>query len=182
MRRAAWLVVIACGPAHADEDAPSVTLRARPSWERTDGPLLQLDDKLLGTGATRHREVTLIRLGSRAQLLAEGQWWSGTRSPDALASHELEDVERGWRTGFELSYDLGPFRVGASAALGHTDGRFGRGTYQFAGVSIHRTFRLSRWMRAWISLGAGRRQWLGTPPQNESNDSTIGLTIGTTFR
>ncbi len=185
MRTSAWLLLLACGTAEAEEAAPGVTVRAPRRWQEP-GPLLHLDFILPanteGLGATTEREAYVLELGSSARLAVQGEWWKSTLSPQALQPDDLDDVSRGWRASYELSYDLGPFRLGGSMTLGHVDGRFERGTYRAVGVSASRTLRLSRWMLAWISLGVGRQQWLGAPPPGEANRTTVMLRIGTTFR
>ena len=93
------------------------------------------------------------------------------------------NTSRGWRAATQLTYDLGPFKLGASVAVNHVDSRFERGTYAFVGVSLYRTFRLSRWNIGWIALTLGRQQWFGAmPPNGEANATTASLNIGMTFR
>jgi hypothetical protein len=185
VRVSVLVLLLACDPAAADDGTPSVTERTSLSREPT-GPLLHLDFvlpvKAESVGATTRRESYVLELGSRARLVADGTWWSSPLAPQPLGPDDTEDVARGWRAAYELSYDLGPFRLGATMALGRVDSRFERGTYRVVGVSASRTLRLSRWMLAWISLGVGRQQWFGAPPPGESDSTTVMLSIGTTFR
>ena len=189
MRAVGWWLLLVCVPAAADEGTPGVAVRVSRRWEQPSGPLLHLDDLprlgAEGVGADVAREGDVLALGPRARLALEGEWWESQLTPRALGllgADPLDDRARGWRGAAELSYDLGPFRVGASVAMGHVDDRYGSGTYQMVGLFAYKTFRLSRWMRAWIALGITHQQWNGTPPPGESNATTIGLSLGTTFR
>lgn len=187
MRAPAWIVVLACGRAMADEGEPSITVRAPRRWQAPQGPLLHLDHvpplNVEGLGAMREREAVVLELGDHIRMAGEGEWWQSTLSPQPLGPTDFDDVARGWRAGYRLSVDLGPFLVAGTVAMGHVDSRFGSGTYHTQGVAIYRRVRLTRWMRAWISLGVSQRTWVGdTPPPGEEDDITIGLTIGTTFR
>jgi hypothetical protein len=78
----------------------------------------------------------------------------------------------------ELSYQLGPFRVGVSASIDH----FGDSTHRSIGLFAYRTFHLSRWMHAWIGLGIGVDRWDGANQTSSTQGVTVGLTLGTTFR
>jgi hypothetical protein len=84
----------------------------------------------------------------------------------------------GWRIGAELSYDLGLFSVGVNASMT----RDGDSAHRMVGLFAFRTFRLSRWMRAWIMLGVGAEQWEGGPFSAPRQGTMVGLTLGTTFR
>ena len=132
-----------------------------------------------GLGGTTERATHVIDLGANVRLVGESEWWKASLTP----GQENDAVSRGWRASYELSYDLGLFRIGASVGMGHVDSRFERGTYRVVGISASRTFRLSRWMLAWISLGVGQQKWFGgTPPPAEADATTATLSIGTTFR
>jgi len=186
MRTAAWILLLAWSTAEADDATSGLTVRAPRRWEAPPQPLLHLDVILPvnaeGVGATTGREAHVLELGPRARMVAEGEWWKSTLTPHRFGPDDFDDVAHGWRAAYELSYDLGPFRLGASVGLGHVDSRFERGTYRIIEVSAYRTFRLSRWMLAWVSLGVGHQQWSGVPPPGESSGTKVGLRIGTTFR
>ncbi len=190
MRPLAWLVLLACSPAvvgadGTDDARPVITVHAPQRWKEQEGPLLHLDyvppSGVEGIGGTLQHETTVIDVTRRLRIVGDGSWWKASLSPQPLGS-EIDELAQGWRASYELSYDLGPFRIGASVAAGHVDSRYERGTYRIVGVSAYRTVRLSRWMLAWISLGVGRQQWFGQPPPGESNATFVGLTLGTTFR
>ncbi len=82
-----------------------------------------------------------------------------------------------------LPIPIGPrTRAAIEAAIGHADTRDGSGTFTQFAASIGRTFHISHWMTAWISLDVGPRRWRGQPPPNEADGHQFMLTIGTTFR
>jgi len=196
MRTPAWLILVSvCGPAHADPRATGsddtlardhgsagLAKRTRLRLQHTDEPLLHIDHVpplTAEAGATTERTTSILELGKGVRLAAEGTWWSAAqRSP--LSG--LDDLAHGWRAASELSYDVGPVRIGIHAGAGQVDSRFERGNYHFAGASASRTFQISRWMRAWISLGLGFQRWSGAPPPGEANSASLQLSVGTTFR
>jgi hypothetical protein len=117
----------------------------------------------------------LLDLGPRARLVAEGKWWQTGLAPSMFA----EDLRlHGWRASAELSYDLGPFRVGVNASME----RVGDSSHRMVGLFAFRTFRLSRWMHAWIVFGVSFEQWAGTGPNAGKQGLNVGLSLGTTFR
>ena len=88
---------------------------------------------------------------------------------------DTEQLVQGWRAG-ELSYDVGLFRIGVSAAMTH-DGDLEQ---RRIGLFAYRTFRLSRWMHAWVMLGIAFEQTQIGPGARQG--VTTGLWLGTTFR
>lgn len=174
---------VAADVADVDDDAAVTGSRER--WASPE-PQLHLDFvppvNAEGPGASARHRTGVWDLGPRARLAVQGDWWKAPLTPQVPGPDDFDDLTLGWQAATELSYDLGPFRIGANLAVGHVDGRFERGTYQIVGVAIFRTFELSRWMHAWISLGVGRQQWVGSPPPGEADATVIGLSIGTTFR
>lgn len=174
---------------HSDHDSDSETAGIRMRTERHttgDPPLLHLDTDLgvasMAPGAQTDSDTTTLEFGRRTRIVAEGEWWKSSLAPK-LFGPDIDEVSHGFRGGLELSYDLGPFSLGGNVAYGHVDSRYQRGTYRTTGITAFRTFRLSRWMLGWISLGLGKQEWLGTkPPPGEANQNTIMLSIGTTFR
>jgi len=184
MRLAVVALVAMSNVAMADGDG--ITVRVPERWEQDSGPQLHLDyvtrDATEGPASTHERKTTIYELGPLARVVAQGDWWSSMSGPDLTGAHDLEVTARGWRAGLELSHDFGWFRLGVNVAMGHVDSPLERGDYRMIGISLFRTFRLSRWMQAWISLTAGYQQWLGTPPPGQQSAGTIMLGFGTTFR
>jgi hypothetical protein len=160
----------------AGRAADSILTRYRLGEQPADEPLLHLDLTPLAAdaeGGKMDGRVAVLDLGPRARLTAEGRWWQTGLAP----SHFGEDLPYGgWRAAAELSYDLGPFRIGVTASLT----RDGETSHRAVGLFAYRTFRLSRWMQAWILLGVAYEQWnIGGQPRS---GTTAGLSIGTTFR
>ncbi len=168
--------LVASSEVHAD-DTTSIRLR-RLGEEPPGEPLLHLDITPLAAeaeGGIMDGRAAVLELGPRARLVAEGRWWQTGLAPSMFAENLPYN---GWRAALELSYDLGPFRVGVNASLT----REGESSHRAVGLFAFRTFRLSRWMHAWIMVGVAYEQWhepgLGGPRQG----LTAGLSIGTTFR
>ncbi len=186
MRSCAVVVLLASSAVSADEFTPDLGVHAPLRWEHPGEPVLHLDPipplTTEGLGAKTDGVTQIIDLGRRARLVGEGTWWKTSMAPLPPGS-DVDDLSRGWRAGYTLTYDLGPLTIGASVGAGHVDSRYGRGTYRTIGVSVYRRFRLSRWMRAWIALSGAQQAWLGVdPPPGEANGPAGMLTIGTTFR
>jgi hypothetical protein len=163
--------------------ATSLHMRGEALREQ-DGPLLHLDTALgvnaEGIGADEQQQTYAIELG-RLRVVAGGRWWQAGMSPalpGPAGSHDLDVVARGWRLAGELSYDLGPVRLGATYATSRVDSRSESGSYTDVAVSVSRAFRLSRGILGWISLGAGLRRWAGRPPPGEANGANVLLSVG----
>jgi hypothetical protein len=174
------VTVAAPGGAWADD---ALGVRAREAEATAGERWLSLDPvvppMLRGLGAAEARERKVIRLGPSVTVAGEGSWWEQVDKP----GRPMIDVEaRGWRAAVRATYDAGPFQLEASGSIDHIDQRDGSGTYREAGLTVSRTFKLSRWMTAWIALGVGRRWWQGTAPAGEADATQTMLTIGTTFR
>jgi hypothetical protein len=181
VRRGAWVVllVIAVPPAWGDVESEERSTSGPP-----DGPGLVLDpllrSRLVGLGAVEDGERTELEIGPHTRLVLDGGWWS---NDDEDPRHPLIDSPgRGWEAGLRLSHGLGPVTIGASASVNQIDAQRERGRHVDVGLSLGRSVRLSRWMIGWVSLGIGRRRWLGDAPEGESDASQVMLTIGTTFR
>jgi hypothetical protein len=163
-----------------------LTVRAARRWQ-DGGPLLHLDPgtptAAEGVAAEAHSEERVVELG-RLRLATGGRWWQSGLAidPGRLRGDHDPATARGWRAAAELSYDLGPVRIGVTGAIGEVDGRLERGRYRDVAVSISRTFRLSRWMHGWISLSLGHRSWNARPLYGEPDGTTLLLGAGTTFR
>ncbi len=161
-----------------DEEGDSIITLHRLGEDRVDEPLLHLDMTPLAAeaeGGIVDGRAAALDLGPRAHLAAEGRWWQTGLAPSMFAT-DLR--EHGWRAAAELSYDLGPFRVGVNASLT----RDGESTHRAVGLFAFRTFRLSRWMHAWIMLGVALEQWDVGDGAPRRQGVTAGLSIGTTFR
>jgi len=180
--RSLLVLVPALSPAPAgatvdDDEPPGVHVRVHD--EHGDEPLLHLDPTLFDSaraeGGLVDGNAATLSLGPHARLSAEATWWQTGLAPSMFA----DDLPiHGWRAAAELSYDLGPFRVGVNASLG----RNGDLSHRMVGLFAFRTFKLSRWMTAWIALGLAWEQWDTPALARPRQGATIGLTLGTTFR
>ena len=140
--------------------------------ESTPGePLLHLSPLAVDAeGGLVEREATVLEIGPRARLVAEGSWWQSGLAPSMFAT-DLEND--GWRAAAELSYDLGPFSVGVNASMT----KYGDSSHRAVGLFAVRKFRLSRWTQVWILSGVSYEQF-----SNGGSGTNLGLTIGGTFR
>ena len=179
MRRfAAWaLLVLVPATTYADDTVDGI-IHVHRLGEAQLEPLLHLDAAgpiaAEAEGGLLDGRTAVLALGPRARLSAEGEWWRTGLAPSMFA----EDLQvHGWRAGAELSYDLGLLRLGVNAAMD----RDGYSSHRMVGLFAYRTLRLSRWMHAWIVLGAALEEWDGAPPYRRQG-TTIGLSVGTTFR
>jgi hypothetical protein len=173
------LVLAVAATVHADDG-----IRMRVEGEHE--PLLHIDPalrpKLEGLGAVEDTRETVVPIGANARAVLEGAWWD---NQDRDLRHPLTDVPgRGWRASLRLERQLGPLTFVLGATLADVDSRYGSGHYYDLGIGLGRVFKLSRWMTAWIMLTAGRRHWLTDRPiaGEPIDDTTVMLTIGTTFR
>lgn len=168
-------ILLASSVAFADE----TTIRMRRHAEDPAEPLLHLDtatpNPADAEGGIVDGRATILDLGRRARIGVEGTWWQTGLAP-SMFSEDLRN--HGWRASAELSYDLGPFRVGINASLT----RDAESTHRMVGLFAYRTFRLSRWMTAWIVLGLALEQWDDAGETTPKQGVNMGLTIGTTFR
>lgn len=177
MRRILAVVAVTTH-AHAD-GALDVHGRA----EATDhAPYLELDPvlttQLRGLGGIEDATRTTFSVGD-VRGVVEGMWHEN--ADGALPVLDLET--RGWHAGVRLTRAFGRFRIGVGASLDDIDTRFGAGRYYDLGASLTRTFRLSRKRTAWLTLGVGRRTWLGDepPPAGEADVFQVMLGFGLTF-
>ena len=175
MRTWVWSMLLASSVASADDTA----LHARHLGEAATEPRLHLDGTALdpsnAEGGLMDRRATMLTLGPRARLSAEGQWWQTGLAPSMFT----EDLRlHGWRASTELSYDLGPFRIGVNASME----RDRDSTHRMVGLFAYRSFRLSHWMHAWIVLGVAFEQWASADQPGTKQGLNVGLALGTTFR
>jgi hypothetical protein len=161
VRTCLWPLLLASATASADD------LRLRFD-EQPREPLLHLDlfDPAIADGTVADHAAVAFALGSRVRFAADGSWWQAGSN---TATH-------GWRAGGELSYDLGAFRLGLATSLT----RDGETSRRLLGLFAYRTFHLSRWMHAWIALGLTFEQT--QDPRDAYQATTLGLSLGTTFR
>ncbi|MBX3157514.1 MAG: hypothetical protein KF773_16185 [Deltaproteobacteria bacterium] len=174
VRLCAWSLLLVASTASADEGSIRVRQLTEPSTE----PLLHLDATLLdpanAEGGISDGRALAVDLGS-LRFATAGSWWRTGQAPSPFV---IDLRDRGWRAAAELSYELGPFRVGANASSIRTVDS----SRQTVGLFVHRTFHVSRWVRPWITLGLGweRGQLDGEPRPRQG--PTIGISVGTTFR
>lgn len=178
MAKAVWFVLAASRVSWAEP----LEIRTKSELVET-GPKLHLDPilrtRLEGLGTVEERKTTTLQIGPIEATL-EGARFA---IDDRKAEPTIDLPVRGWRTSLRLSHDFGFVRLEASLSRNHVDMHHGRGTYRERGVSLSRTFRLSRWMRAVVGLDIGQRAWEGDqPPAGEANETTVMLRVGTTFR
>lgn len=207
MRPAAWSVLFAVtavtSPARADDPDEGETPQVDKGGDRevSDVPELELVlwPQSRGLGGTEQRERWTIDLGGEARIDLTGLWWAN--DDDVKPGQvRLDSPARGWTTGVQLSRDLGFARFTVHGSVGQVDSEFGReqirdagsergdvavgrGRYREVGVSLRKTFRLSRTMNAWISLGLGHRAWSQDRKLTlrEPDATELTLSIGTTF-
>jgi hypothetical protein len=169
--RLAVCVLCVAASARADD---GLSLHAGPH-DAEPGPQLTLDPLLESRFETLHADedtaAARIPLGHHLAVQLENTAWSNR-----------DITEHGWRSVAGITADHGNWHLSALASWNGVDGWFGGGRYTDYSVSLAHTFRLSRWMTAWIALSLASRQWSGTPPPGERNGATVMLTIGTTFR
>jgi hypothetical protein len=176
------ILVLAAAAARADDGPTEVHEHGflDPSTE----PLLELDPTWRPNATLDAPETTTratYTLGANTVATFESSQWSLAATDPSLGLPENTTGD-GWGAAVRLVRKVGPLRVGGYAAYQALDTWYLRGTYVDLGLSVGHTFRLSRWMHAWIALGVGRRTWQGQPPPGEANATNFMLTIGTTFR
>jgi hypothetical protein len=167
---------VASSVASADDGA---SIRLRRVGEARTQSWLHLDattiDRADAEGGIVDSRAALLDLGPRTRLAAEGKWWQSGLAPSRFA----EDLRNyAWRVSAEISYDLGPFRIGVDASME----RVGDSTHRMVGLFAYRTFRLSRWMHAWIAVGVSFERWDDAAPRGTLQGASVGLSVGTTFR
>jgi len=172
MRAAIALVVASLATAHADD---TTSIREVSVLHPGDEPLLQLDPVWrpnLALDAPLDTQRVVYALGERTVIALERENWS----------YDNGMTGDGAGGTFRLSHDFGPVRIGAYASYQALSTRAVSGSYVDLGLSVGRTFKLSRWMTAWIALSVSQRYWLDEPPEYEENATTFMLSVGTTFR
>ena len=133
-----------------------------------------------GLGGVEQGEPWAIELGDDTRIDLTGLWWAN--ADDTQPGQVVLDSEaRGWTAGAQLTRDLGFAHLTLHGSAGQVDNELGRGRYAEAGVSLRKTFRLSRTMTGWISLGIGHRAWSKHSNLNEPDVTEVMLSIGTTW-
>ncbi len=183
MRRLAIVGLVGAGLARAD-DAVELHDTAEPPGGLTRdpvGPLLKLDSPLRA-----HAEGSLAQdvdsdvAGEHVDLSLGRD--TRARVESAAWSNELFGAQ-GWSAGLHLVHDFHVIQVGVGASVNRVDSIDVHQSYALLGVTLSRTFRLSRWMTGWVSLSLGQRRWLGgQPPEHDPDDNAGMLSFGTTFR
>ena len=180
MRAVALAVVMAlvAPAAAAVDDEPSVTERDEARPKKHEKPALLdfengLDVRLEGfDGAT-----TQVDLSSRATVQFVSQW-------RAVSEADWRDYDRvqWWRSGANLSYDLGWARVTFHAMYDHQENEFGRGQAIDMGVEIVHERKLSKNVTGFVSLMLGQRMWRGRPLPGEQSGGRGMLSIGVRWK
>jgi hypothetical protein len=179
VRRAAIVLVMVSARVVAADDG--ITWRVEREVEHE--PYLTIDPMLAssfeGLAQETERHSTDVVIGD-TRVIVEGIASQNVDTPERVH----EDVEgRSWRAAVRFTRKLGPLDLEAWASVENVQTRYGRGTYRDVGVALVKRFSLSRWMKAWVGLTLGNRQWLGDkPPDGEANGTSLMLSIGTTFR
>ncbi len=135
-----------------------------------------------GLGAAQGREQWALAATDVARVDLIGLWWANDDDATQVGQARIDSPARGWSAGANVSLDFAVAELTAHASLGYAENALGRGDYREIGLALRRTFRLSRNMLAWISLGIGRRTWSESSTLHEQGGTELMLTIGTTFR
>jgi hypothetical protein len=142
---------------------------------REQAPILVLDPTLESRfethGADEQHDHAVIPVGHGVDAILDQMSWA-----------DQDIMQNGWRSAAGLTRDFGFARLTAMGSYNGIDGRLGDGRYVDLTVALTKTFHLSHWMTAFISLSLSVRQWTGTPPPGERNGATGMLSVGTTFR
>jgi hypothetical protein len=173
-----WPAVARAQPVEVSEEAAEEPALARDSgWLELD-PLPPTS--LEAMAPQEHTEATRVELFPGAVLDVSGTEWS---NQDDHRTTPIDLPGRGWRAESRLAVALGGgFLLVANGAVAQSDTQFARGRYVDLSLAVVRTWKLTRWMTAWISLGVGARQWIGKAPDGEVDSTAIQLSIGTTFK
>jgi hypothetical protein len=149
-----------------------------------------------GLGGSEQREQWTFERGASRIDLTGVEW--ANHDDAALGQVVLDSRARGWTAGSQVSHDLRFARLTLHGSVGQVDnelgssrlvasdasgdkGVVGRGRYRELGVSLRRTFRLSRTMHAWVSLSVGHRAWSKASTLDEPDTTEVMLSIGSTF-
>ena len=173
------MVMLAVGPAAAAvDDEPSITERDEARTKKHERPALLdfengLDVRLEGFDSA----TTQVDLSPRAAVQLVSQWRAVSD-----ADYRDHDRVRWWRTGANLSYDLGWARVTFHAMYEHQENEFGRGQAIDMGVEITHERKLSKNVTGFISLMLGQRTWRGRPLPGEKSGGHGMLSIGVRWK
>jgi hypothetical protein len=169
----------------SDVTADELALRDSSLFHDPGEPLLKLDlvprPNVVGLGVAEDTQRTAFRLGKRATINATATSWKGYTDAVPLDGAESA-VARGQRAAIGFSYDFGWLQLDASLSDNSLSSRYGSGQYRDVSLTLSKSHQFSRWVRGWIGLTIGHREWVGIPPAGESNSSFLMLSIGGTFR
>lgn len=183
MRVVGGVLLLSISTALADD---AITVRKREWFRPEEEPLLHIDPTWRPHRALEGAEdITraTYSIGNTLVVLERSAWSDSTGFVGEGKVPATGITGDGWGVTLRLSRNLGPLRVGGYASYQALDTRLLRSSYVDVGVSVGRTFKLSKWMTAWVALSVGRRRWLGDIPLlSEKSDDTLMLSIGTTFR
>jgi hypothetical protein len=180
MRCLICVLVVALGGTTALAD-PLAIRRLR---EEDAGPQLVIDPVLMrdlsNLGGHRTRERVRYQLGPLTFTGEAETWQVDDHTPE---TPPIDLPGRGWSLGTRFAAQLpGGLTLEGVASIQRDDSAYGSGTHRDLGLAIRKAHRFSRWTTAWIQLGIGRRTWSGQPPAGEKNATTVGISIGGTFK
>ncbi len=165
---------VSAGSLDAVADEPAALVRERSLFDRDDAPLLDLDPvwrPALAFDAPLTTVGSSYARGSLRLSVEASQW-----------SHDNGLVGDGWGAAARLSGELGPLAVGGYASYQELDTTLGKGAYVDLGVSVGRTWRVSKWTTVSLALTLGQRTWTTAPPPGEANATSLMFSIRGTFR
>ena len=180
MRRGVFVLVLTAPSAHAQPAVEDRVEEKSVLSRDPDGPWLSIDPMLRptmdGLGAVEDRTRSVLYDGKRGYAVVDGTSWTNT----------LDGDSRGWQAALRVGYDLGPVRLDAHYSINYVDTWQGRGHYRDWGVSLGKSFKLSKGRIAWVALSVGERKWVvdddnPNPPPGEDNGVQLMLGIGFTF-
>ena len=114
-----------------------------------------------------------IPLSSRIALELGSDWRS-------VAPHDQRDGDlvQWWRSGVNLRVDLGVAQLTVFRGRGHHENEVGIGDYDFYGLDLTATRKLSDGITGYASLQLARRDWHDIPPPGEYDATTVMFVLG----
>jgi hypothetical protein len=177
MRAIAITLAITGTALAAVDDGRSVTARDEAKRDADPPALLDFESGLDVRPESFELDGTQIDLSPRTSVQMLSAW-------RAVPEHEQRDYDRvrWWKTGAQLSYDLGWARVDLQAMYEHHENELGAGNAIDLGASITHERKLSANVTGFVSLGINRRSWLGRPLPGEFNAMQVMLSIGVRWK